>query len=415
MKRKHQRIIILAAALLACLLLAPHIVRAASETITVDVTLDSNAPTYQACTPAANDCSLRGAISRANTNPGTNYTILVPAGTYTLTIPGTDEDENATGDLDIRASLTLQGAGMEATILQAGTLKGEGIDRVMDLRDDSTLAVQVEQLTIQHGEIKDNQSGGGILAQGSSSTLTLTQVKFKDNVGEGYSSGGGLASTVNTQVIDCLFIGNETGGEGGAVYHSTTSISFVRTTLMNNSAQYGGGFANQSTATMTNVTISGNTATGQGGGISQWNSGNLTLHYTTVANNTAPGASSASAIQNARSVYAYNSILSAPAGKQVCSGWLTGGSFSLGSDASCGPSAQTLDPLLGPLQNNRGAWTHALAIYSPAIDAADPANCIAEDQRKVARPIDGNGDGVAACDIGAFEGLVWVFLPAVQK
>jgi hypothetical protein len=71
--------------------------------------------------------------------------------------------------------------------------------------------------------------------------------------------------------------------------------------------------------------------------------------------------------------------------------------------------------LLGPLENNRGAWTHALAIYSPAIDAADPANCIAEDQRKVARPIDGNGDGVAACDIGAFEGLVWVFLPVVQK
>ena len=38
------------------------------------------------CTAAPNDCSLRGAVTFANLNPGT--TIIVPAGTYQLNIPG---------------------------------------------------------------------------------------------------------------------------------------------------------------------------------------------------------------------------------------------------------------------------------------------------------------------------------------
>jgi len=416
MNRIQQTIIAMVRILLICLMFIPHIARATSEAITVDVTLDSNDPAYQACTSAANDCSLRGAISRANANPATTFTILVPAGIYTLTIPGADEDSNATGDLDLRASLTLQGVGMETSILQAGERKGDGIDRVLDMTGSETITVQVAQLTIQHGEVKDDKQGGGMAIRGANSDATLTQVMFKDNTGEGYSFGAGLFSNATTQVIDCVFSGNGNGGEGGAVYHAVTSISFVRTTMMNNTSQYGGAFANQAIATMTNVTISGNTATAEGGGVSQWNAGNLTVHYTTIANNTAPGSANASGIQNVRTFKAYNSLLLAPGGKKVCTNALADGGYNLGSDNSCGPSVQALDPLLGPLQDNGGStWTHALAFGSPAVDAADPANCITEDQRGIARPIDGNGDGLTACDIGALESLVRVFLPVVQR
>ena len=56
-----------------------------------------------------------------------------------------------------------------------------------------------------------------------------------------------------------------------------------------------------------------------------------------------------------------------------------------------------MNPLLGALTNNGGPTnTHALAANSPAVNAGDPANCQATDQRAVARPA-GN------CDIGAFE------------
>jgi hypothetical protein len=61
-------------------------------------------------------------------------------------------------------------------------------------------------------------------------------------------------------------------------------------------------------------------------------------------------------------------------------------------------------PLLGPLQDNGGpTWTHAPLPGSPAIDAAKPEYCPPADQRGVARPVDGDGDGEAICEIGSYE------------
>jgi hypothetical protein len=89
---------------------------------------------------------------------------------------------------------------------------------------------------------------------------------------------------------------------------------------------------------------------------------------------------------------------------------------------SCGLTAAgdkiNLNPNFGPLQNNGGATTtHALQPGSPAIDAGANGGCPATDQRGVARPIDGNRDGSAVCDIGAFESPPsWqLFLPMARK
>ena len=53
--------------------------------------------------------TLRSAIIAANNNPGAD-TINVPAGTYTLSIVGNNEQNGLTGDLDILGNLTIIGA-----------------------------------------------------------------------------------------------------------------------------------------------------------------------------------------------------------------------------------------------------------------------------------------------------------------
>src|SRR6476620_11663355 len=90
-------------------------------TITVDRTDDVAGAS--ACTAAANDCSLRGAIAFANLSPGT--TINVPAGNYNLTISGAGEGfsgNNSVGDLDVTGNNTsIVGAGASATIITQTT------------------------------------------------------------------------------------------------------------------------------------------------------------------------------------------------------------------------------------------------------------------------------------------------------
>ena len=83
------------------------------------------------------------------------------------------------------------------------------------------------------------------------------------------------------------------------------------------------------------------------------------------------------------------------------------------------PSAHNLlqDPkLTGPLSGN--AYGMTLAADSPAIDAGDNAACPNIDFDNRIRPIDGDDDGSAVCDIGAYERWMptaWVYLPVILK
>jgi len=82
--------------------------------------------------------------------------------------------------------------------------------------------------------------------------------------------------------------------------------------------------------------------------------------------------------------------------------------YNIDSGASCGlvgmGDVQNTDPLLGALADDGdGTYSHALLPGSPAIDAVPSCPPPADDQRGVARPIDGDMNGSAECDAGAFE------------
>ncbi len=408
--------------LLVGVLLVVNDVRAIDTSITIDTTSDSNDPAYQACTSAANDCSLRGAISKANADAGNTYTIHIPAGIYTLSLAGSEEDNNATGDLDILATVNLEGEGMDQTIIQAGASASVGIDRVIEISGDATISVEFTDLTVRHGKIGDSKTGAGIRQYNSNSALTLIRVALRDNLGEGYSYGGGLYANGDLEARDCQFTGNVTSGEGGGIYQGGSDYILLDGCLIaENMAEYGGGFANNNLAILINTTISGNTATANGGGISQWNDADLKIHYSTITNNVNTANSNGWAIHDPLVIEIYNSIITAEEGKKACTSLIDAGHHNIGSDTTCDSTILVEDPQLGILKDNGGATlTHALLVGSPAIDAAgDGGNAIAcpgMDQRGFPRPFDGDQDQVAVCDIGAFEYVgERIFVPLVKN
>ena len=145
--------------------------------------------------------------------------------------------------------------------------------------------------------------------------------------------------------------------DGGGIYTVVGTLTVTNSTISGNTASRGGGiFNNGGTVTITNSTISGNTAQFRGGGIAATPAARCRARNTIIALNTSA---------NGPDVY----------------GPLTSEGFNLiGNDAgatiapapvfrSDRPPARTIDPLLGPLQDNGGpTQTHALLSGSLAID-----------------------------------------------
>jgi hypothetical protein len=169
-----------------------------------------------------------------------------------------------------------------------------------------------------------------------------------------------------------------------------------------------------------NSTISGNDGGISGGGIKVV--GTTDLYNATITENEASegGGVYVFGTLNAKNSIIAGNIDPSPTNPMPdCSGTLISQGYNLiGDTAGCTIIGTTgnitgVAPGLGPLQNNGGpTLTHALQGSSAAIDAGQPSGCtdqngavLTTDQRGYARPIDGDGNGSARCDMGAFERL----------
>jgi hypothetical protein len=251
--------------------------------ITVDRTDDAFGAS--ACTAAVNDCSLRGAVAFANLNPGT--TINVPAGTYSLNIPGGATEgfngDDSIGDLDITATNTaIIGAGAGTTIIQ----QTQPNDRVVEVNPflDANFTFSISGVTISGGKETTAVGGGGMIAGSIDNSISISNSVFSGNSASGVGTlgGGGLLVTGGSLTITgTTFSSNSTTSSGGGLGY-TAGDPLART-------------PSTGTLSITGSTFSGNTANsgaGGGGGADLFNfsggTGTYSIDSSTFSSNTAP-------------------------------------------------------------------------------------------------------------------------------
>jgi len=242
--------------------------------------------------------TLRQAVLDANAAAGPDVIVFDESlvGTIVLT----------TGDIDITDSVTIQGPGADVI-----TVSGNNASRIFYLYNaaDAANDVVISGLTLTDGF--DVGQGGAIASWGDN--LTLDEMTLTDNESDG--EGGGLFFDGNSigegdgwvgelVITDSIISGN-VARSGGGVYVDDTGgeVTIERTTFLGNDAYYYGGglavmyawhdvnitdsefldndasgggddggaiffyVADESTATILRSTISGNSATDDGGGI----------------------------------------------------------------------------------------------------------------------------------------------------
>ncbi|MCP5011059.1 MAG: hypothetical protein GY942_13840, partial [Aestuariibacter sp.] len=106
--------------------------------------------------------------------------------------------------------------------------------------------------------------------------------------------GGGnsrvfFISSSTVSINNLTISGGSSSGNGGGIYaNSSSNVSLANSTVSNNSANYGGGITtdNSSNVSLANSTVSNNSANYEGGGIYAYSS-NVSLANSTVSNNSA--------------------------------------------------------------------------------------------------------------------------------
>lgn len=335
------------------------------------------------CTSWNDSCDLQIALGKAN--PGDQ--VWVAEGTY---FPTTTNDPSATFNLESGVAIYGGFQGTELTLserdwkLHVSTLSCD-IGIVGDTTDnchpvvrgnDVNASAILDGFTIRNGN-SPNYAGGGM--RNDYSNPTLSNLKFVDN--SAHSGGGIFNRNSNPSLSNVIFMENTASYGGGIDNDVASSPTLVNVTFINNSADaYGGGMINSagSNPTLSNVTFYGNSAAWSGGGIAN------TYGCIPIVNNSILWANTPDQISD----FEPNIIIT----------------YSAIQGGYAGEGNIETDPLLGPLADNGGFMlSMALGTGSPAIDTGDPNYCPAIDQRSYLRPIDGNEDGTARCDMGAYE------------
>lgn len=271
------------------------------------------------------------------------------------------------------------------------------------------------EMTVKNTIIERNTAldGGGVF---NGKELEIEGGRLDQNTAE--DVGGGL-STIGVTTLSNLSIDGNVASRGAGVY-----------------GRKGSATGQDGEITITGCSLIGNRATSTeaaGGAILAEREGEIEVELCTISGNEAAiGAAMAevggkiqvshSTILNNRSLLRGEAVINASTTGSIrfgntfihtpggvnCSLRMASLGHNLDGDETCefsrpGDLAPRAISVEGLADNGGPTRTHALPEDSPAIDAGHPGLCIDHDQRGFGAPVDGDGDGEAFCDIGAFE------------
>jgi len=181
------------------------------------------------------------------------HTVYVSAGTYSLSTNG------EIFPIIMRNGVSLVGEGADVCILDAGQTS-----KVIVCNYISDTSTKIEGFTITNGS---GSLGGGIYCLFSSPTITNNVI-----TGNSAYKGGGIYCIFFSSPImfNNVITGNSASWEGGGIYcEFLSSPTITNDTMVGNSASFGGGgiYSLFSYPTITNNIITGNITNSGGGGI----------------------------------------------------------------------------------------------------------------------------------------------------
>jgi len=212
-------------------------------------------------------------------------TVVVAAGTYTDCTHETEGPGTTPACVIMKPGVTLQGAGSDLTIIDAGGLgRGIYVDDTDDVRIENLQVrgayaeIYGAGILIREGStgaevvdcvIRDTGDGGIVVIQNAEATIT--NVQFLDNVAK---QGGGLAveETSTAVISNCLFDNNTAPTGAGMFVRASCTVTITGTTFTNNDIDAangnGGGVCVQdSQCDISGCDFIGNTTQGSGGGL----------------------------------------------------------------------------------------------------------------------------------------------------
>jgi hypothetical protein len=363
-------------------------------------------------------------------------------GDTVLVAPGTYDEINFNG----KAITVTSSDGPAVTIIE----NVDSFDSVVTFNHHETLGAVLNGFTVRNGHALN---GGGIEINGASPTITnniitanyaiggagihvyggspliqgntISENSRADNTdgdGGGISVSGSSTQFANPKILNNTITDNRTGGSGGGILVSYYASPLIQNNYIAGNYAYAGGGGIALTSYQTPIVLQNiivnNTSVGEqgGGGILVGGSQPQVINNTLYGNSSADGLSGVYMTAGSGSVFSNNIVVTTSGDAITCAlinnqlpgtissnlGYSTTGQPWAGTCAAAAGVSGNLagDPLFADPTNGDFHLQHG----SRAIDTgvSDP-NLPDKDRDGTTRVLDGNNDGTAVVDIGAYE------------